>query len=163
MFSEFLRWLWWKTHRSCEVREEPVGTLLSVLPSSATLGRPLAGSLLLSPMHFRCLTIKSGLVLVRCNLCSLRFKSYSQIFVQKFNVFIKFPGFLQDDKVEPKEEADEVCNRLAQPGGNWAGSQEWAGHWVLTPPKYFLQLLESNTSGLYLWSKWIVKYFLSRF
>ena len=33
----------------------------------------------------------------------------------------KFAGFLEDDKVEPEEEADEVRDRPSQPGGNWAG------------------------------------------
>ena len=37
---------------------------------------------------------------------------------------IKFAGFLEDDKVDPEEEANEVCNRPPKPGGNRAGPKK---------------------------------------
>ena len=30
--------------------------------------------------------------------------------IQRFHLQFQFPGLFQDDKVEPEEEADEVCD-----------------------------------------------------
>ena len=112
----FLQWLWWKTRRSFEEMEELDGTLSSVSPLSATRGRLLAGSPLPSPMLFRWVS-------------SLHRSDETKIYQGWFyfgasSMFwfaFKFAGFLEDDKVEPEEEADEVCDRPSQSGGNWAG------------------------------------------
>ena len=112
----FLQWLWWKTRRSFEGMEELGGTLLSVSPSCATRGRLLAGSPLPSPMLFRWVS-------------SLHRSDETKIYQGWFyfgasSMFwfaFKFAGFLEDDKVEPEEEANEVRDRPSQSGGNWAG------------------------------------------
>ena len=58
---------------------------------------------------------------------------FQRIFGNVWHIYFNFyPGFLQDNKVEPEEEANQVCNRPEEPGGDGGGSQEWAGHRMLT-------------------------------
>ena len=49
-----------------------------------------------------------------------------------FRFVNKFAGFLKDNKVDPEEETDKVCNRPSQPRGNRAGPKKWTRHWVLS-------------------------------